>query len=224
VKRVLKTAKFEKSTDIDMHAKSREQVRSNRGTTHPGGVQQALITRESLLDLLHQYATQHEIQLNPHAPTLLREVDGLLENLQNYGYLICPCRMQDITGDLVRDKKISCPCAYHKREIESVGYCKCELFVAPLGDTPGLVSTTIHRVEISKQLTTNSLEVVFEKPGWNKGEVKVFIPSTCELVSVEVDSPHDHELSDHTLNDQILFFSFGFADDARLIVRFARKP
>jgi ferredoxin-thioredoxin reductase catalytic chain len=206
-----------------MHAKSEEQVRSNYGMAHPDGVQQALITRANLLDLLHQYATHHEIQLNPHTPTLLREVDGLLENLQNYGYLICPCRMRDITGDLVRDKKISCPCAYHKREIESVGYCKCELFVTPLGDTPALVSTTIHSVDISKQFTSNSLEVVFEKPGWSKGEVKIFIPSTYELVTVEVDSSQDYELSDHTLKDRILFLFLGFTDYARLIVRFARK-
>ena len=206
-----------------MQAKSEEQVRSNSVMAHTRSVQQVIINREILLDLLHKYAARHEIQLNPHKPTLLREVDDLLENLQRYGYLICPCRMRDITGDLVRDKKISCPCAYHKREIESDGYCKCELFVAPLGDTPALVSTTIHRVDISKQLTSDSLEMVFEKPGWNKGEVKVFIPPKYELLALEVDAPQDHELSDQVLKERILFFFFGFTDYARLIVRFARK-
>jgi len=205
-----------------MRAKSEEQVGSNRVIDHPHGVQQALVTRESLLDLLQKYAARHDIQLNPHTPTLLREVDGLLENLQSYGYLICPCRMRDITEDLVRDKKISCPCAYHKREIESVGYCKCELFVAPLGETPALVSTTIHRVEILKQFTSNSLEVAFEKPGWNKGEIKIFVPSAYELESMEVDTSQGYELSDKTFEDQILFFFFGFTDCARLTARFAR--
>jgi ferredoxin-thioredoxin reductase catalytic chain len=190
---------------------------------HPRGIQQARITREMLLDLLHKYADRHGIQLNPHKATLLREVDGLLENLQRYGYLICPCRMRDITEDLVRDKKISCPCAYHKREIESVGYCKCELFVTPLGDAPALVSTTIHRLDISKRLTSNSLEMEFKKPGWSKGEVKVFIPPTYEFISVEVDTSHDYELSDQVLEEDILFFFLGFTDYARLIVRFARE-
>ena len=203
-----------------MHAKGEKQLRSNHGTSHPHGVRQALVTRETLLDLLRAYANSHEIELNPHEPTLMREVDGLLENLQRYGYLICPCRMRDITGDLVRDKKISCPCAYHKREIDSVGYCKCELFVTPLGDEPDLVSTTIHRVDISKQRTANSLEIVFEKPGWSKGEVKIFVPPTDTLISVEVDASHDYELSDHVHKDDIHFFLFGFKDAARLIMRF----
>lgn len=191
--------------------------------THTHGIQQAVIDREFLLDVLHKYAARHEIELNPHEPTLLREVDGLLENLQRFGSLICPCRMRDITGDLVRDKKISCPCAYHKREIESDGYCKCELFVTPLSDMPALVSTTIHRVDISRQLRSDSLEMVLEKPGWNKGEVKVFIPPTYELVAIEVDASQDYELSDHVLKDHILFFFFGFTDYARLIVRFIRQ-
>jgi ferredoxin-thioredoxin reductase catalytic chain len=204
----------------DMHAKSEEQVRPNHEISPPHGVQQALVTRENLLNLLHAYANSHEIELNPHGPTLMREVDGLLENLQRYGYLICPCRMQDITSDLVRDKKISCPCAYHKREIESVGYCKCELFVTPLGDEPDLVSTTIHRVDISKQSTANSLEMAFEKPGWSKGEVKIFVPPTYKLVSIEVDATQDYELGDRVHKDNILFFLFGFKDYARLIVRF----
>jgi ferredoxin-thioredoxin reductase catalytic chain len=205
-----------------MHAKSEKQAQPSDVTSHPQGIREAIVTRENLLDLLRAYANTHEFELNPHEPTLIREVDGLLENLQRYGYLICPCRMRDITGDLVRDKKISCPCAYHKREIKSVGYCKCELFVAPLGDEPDLVSTTIHRVDISKQRTSNSLEIVFEKPGWSRGEVKIFVPTAYKLVSVEVDASQDYELSDHVHKDDIHFFLFGFKDFARLILRFGQ--
>ncbi|HEY60090.1 MAG TPA: hypothetical protein G4N92_05340 [Anaerolineae bacterium] len=175
-----------------------------------------------LLDIMHKYAAQQDIQLNPHKPTLLREIDGLLENLQKFGYLYCPCRIRDISGDLFRDKKISCPCAYHKRELEVSGFCKCELFIKPLSGEPTLVSTSIHRLDIIERLSSNLLEVTFSKDGLNRGEVKVFVPHKYEFISIEVETEHNYEISEEVLKDQILFFIFSFTDFAKILVQLVR--
>jgi len=52
---------------------------------------------------------------------------GLLENEKKYGAKYCPYRR--VSRNKQKDKKIICPCVYHKKEIEEQGHCHCFLFV-----------------------------------------------------------------------------------------------
>jgi len=185
----------------------------------PGRTSWANMELKALHDLMSRYASSHGYQLNPHQPTLLRELEALLFHLECYGYLYCPCRINDITGDIVRDKKLSCPCAYHVREIRDVGYCKCEIFVTPKGDRPDLISTTIHRLKVNKQLTDGVLELQFEREGWSQGEVKIYYPPEYCFQSIEVESENKYEVRGEMFEDGVLFFCFGFSNKAVIKLR-----
>jgi len=74
-----------------------------------------------------KYAKKNGIKLNPNEKIVDGIIAGLKRNEEKYGERYCPCRR--VTGDKEIDKKIICPCVYHKEEIEKDGYCYCKLFV-----------------------------------------------------------------------------------------------
>lgn len=73
-----------------------------------------------------QYAKKNGFVLNPDGEILDIVINGLTANRVKYTKQYCPCRMR--TGDEEEDKKIICPCIYHKDEIEQGGMCHCALF------------------------------------------------------------------------------------------------
>ena len=79
-----------------------------------------------LLKQLQTYADSQGFKLNPNEKALMGVVRGLLRNKQFKGDIYCPCRV--VTGNREEDKKIACPCIYHKDEITKDGHCKCTLF------------------------------------------------------------------------------------------------
>lgn len=81
----------------------------------------------ALLEALTRYAESQGFEINPDRKIVEFVLAGLLYNEQRFGYRYCPCRA--ITGDQEQDRKIVCPCAYHKDEIERAGRCLCGLFV-----------------------------------------------------------------------------------------------
>ncbi len=74
-----------------------------------------------------KYAESQGFRLNPDDATVERVCNGLLTNQKKHGARYCPCRL--VTGDKEEDKKIICPCIYHKDEIKKDGHCHCSLFV-----------------------------------------------------------------------------------------------
>jgi len=74
-----------------------------------------------------KYAKENGFKLNPNEKIVDSIIAGLKRNEEKYGERYCPCRK--ITGDKEIDKKIICPCVYHKEEIEKDGHCHCRLFV-----------------------------------------------------------------------------------------------
>lgn len=54
-------------------------------------------------------------------------LEGLLENKERYGYMVCPCRLA--SGDREWDKDIICPCVYREPDVEEYGSCYCNLYV-----------------------------------------------------------------------------------------------
>ena len=77
---------------------------------------------------LQAYADSQGYKLNPNEKALTGIIRGLLRNKQFKGDIYCPCRI--VTGNKEEDKKIVCPCIYHKQEIKDMQHCKCTLFWA----------------------------------------------------------------------------------------------
>ncbi len=74
-----------------------------------------------------EHAEKNGFRLNPDKKIVEGITNGLLAREKKFGGRYCPCRR--ITGDKEVDKKIICPCVYHKTEIEEDGHCRCLLFV-----------------------------------------------------------------------------------------------
>ena len=81
---------------------------------------------KKLVKELERYAKANGFRLNPDAKIAEGTIKGLLENEKKHGKRYCPCRR--VTGNKEEDKKIICPCIYHKKEIETQGHCLCQLF------------------------------------------------------------------------------------------------
>ena len=73
------------------------------------------------------HSKKTKINLNPNDRVVTTIIKGLLERKEKYGEIYCPCRV--VTGNKKKDRKIICPCVYHKKEIKQQGYCLCRLFV-----------------------------------------------------------------------------------------------
>ncbi len=74
-----------------------------------------------------RYAQRAGLRLNPDSAVVDELIHGLAARKERYGFAYCPCRI--VSGDRESDKKIVCPCAYHKDEIAKTGACVCGLFV-----------------------------------------------------------------------------------------------
>lgn len=55
-------------------------------------------------------------------------LEGLLQNRERYGYMVCPCRLA--SGDRENDKDIICPCVYRAPDVAEFGSCYCNLYVS----------------------------------------------------------------------------------------------
>ncbi|MGM5483575.1 MAG: ferredoxin-thioredoxin reductase catalytic domain-containing protein [Nanobdellota archaeon] len=82
---------------------------------------------EKLLEEHKKYAEENGFKLNPNAKLVEAVLKGLARNEDKFGYQYCPCRR--VTGNEEEDKKIICPCDYHKEEINEKGHCHCMLFM-----------------------------------------------------------------------------------------------
>lgn len=58
----------------------------------------------------------------------METLESLIENLNNYGYLNCPCRLAN--NDAEKDRHTTCPCVYRNIDVKEHGACFCHLFVS----------------------------------------------------------------------------------------------
>lgn len=82
---------------------------------------------EKIIAEYKEYSKKSGFKLNPNEEVVRGVIKRMLEIGEKTGERYCPCRRQ--TGDPEEDKKIICPCVYHKDEIEKDGHCHCMLFV-----------------------------------------------------------------------------------------------
>lgn len=82
---------------------------------------------EEIIQEYEKYTKENGFQLNPDRKIVESVVKALIKREEKFGRRYCPCRR--VTGNEKEDKKIICPCIYHKEEIEREGHCLCNLFV-----------------------------------------------------------------------------------------------
>jgi len=82
---------------------------------------------EWLMKKYEEYAKENGFRINSNRKVAETIVRRLLENEEKFGFRYCPCRRTN--GDPHEDRKIICPCVFHKDEIKKQGKCHCMLFV-----------------------------------------------------------------------------------------------
>lgn len=85
-------------------------------------------TEEKVLQDSKQYAESKGFSLNEDEKILKAVISALAKNTEEKGRPYCPCR--PLEGNEEEDNKKVCPCAWHLKEIEEDGHCKCRLFYA----------------------------------------------------------------------------------------------
>jgi ferredoxin-thioredoxin reductase catalytic subunit len=85
--------------------------------------------KEEVIEMITLFAEREGYRVTPDERTLSIVVKGLLKNVEKYGVPLCPCRPKEISGDLLQDEKLICPCVYLNNEIQMQGACRCRLFV-----------------------------------------------------------------------------------------------
>lgn len=83
--------------------------------------------KERLRKGSEKYASRAGYRLNDDLEIVETIITGLAKNKFKYGRAYCPCFF--ITGNPDEDKKLICPCQYHREDIENKGKCHCGLFV-----------------------------------------------------------------------------------------------
>jgi len=86
------------------------------------------MNEEELKKVSERYADSQKFKLNPDKKIVESIIKGLLANEKKFGYRYCPCRA--VIGNKEMDRKIICPCVFHKDEIKRMGHCLCGLFVS----------------------------------------------------------------------------------------------
>jgi len=82
--------------------------------------------KHKMYEWTQKYASKAGYRLNPDKESLDYVLDGLAVKQEKFGRRYCPCRI--VTGNVEEDRKIVCPCIYHKEEVERDGNCHCGLF------------------------------------------------------------------------------------------------
>jgi len=78
-------------------------------------------TIEALYWQLDADARAAGYNLNPDKSFTLGLVEGLLVNIERYGYQACPCRLAE--GIREKDLDLICPCDYRDDDLEEYGCC-----------------------------------------------------------------------------------------------------
>ena len=88
--------------------------------------------RKLTLENVHKFAQNAAAKngwvLNPDPDFLESVVEGLFNNSEQFGYLLCPCR--ESAGSRESDRDIICPCDYAGDDIKEFGHCYCALYMS----------------------------------------------------------------------------------------------
>lgn len=102
--------------------------------------------------------------LNPDTEMTLILCEGLVQNLERFGYRGCPCRLME--GERIKDLDLVCPCDYRDPDLFDHGACYCALYVSrevlegkkPAGSIPERRLPEPERRELAKKRRKNPLQ------------------------------------------------------------------
>ncbi len=83
---------------------------------------------ERKYEQLKREAEESGYNLNPDVKFTKGLVEGILTNIDRYGYASCPCRLA--SGKKEDDLDIICPCDYRDPDLVDYGTCYCALYVS----------------------------------------------------------------------------------------------
>ncbi len=83
---------------------------------------------DALYERLAREAEAGGYHLNPDREFTRALAEGLLTNVNRYGYMACPCRRA--TGAREDDLDVICPCDYRDADLNEYGACYCALYVS----------------------------------------------------------------------------------------------
>lgn len=83
---------------------------------------------DALREKLDREAREGGYILNPDAEMTGFLCEGLVRNIERYGYMACPCRLA--SGERAEDLDIICPCDYRDPDLAEHGACFCALYVS----------------------------------------------------------------------------------------------
>ena len=86
------------------------------------------MTPEKLYENLKKVQEPKGYFFNRDKTMVMKLIQGLLENKERYGYMVCPCRLA--SGNRQDDKDIICPCVYREDDVPEFGSCYCGLYVS----------------------------------------------------------------------------------------------
>jgi ferredoxin-thioredoxin reductase catalytic subunit len=135
-----------------------------------------------LRDQLHKEAGAYH--LNPDADHTLMLCEGLVTNLERYGYLACPCRLAD--GKMEADLDIVCPCDYRDPDLTQHGACYCALYVSEKvfkGEQEAVAIPERRPPEGERQKSSRP------RPGAGPGDVQVFRCKVCGYLCAREEPP-----------------------------------
>jgi ferredoxin-thioredoxin reductase catalytic subunit/rubredoxin len=81
-----------------------------------------------LMERLGREARRGGYRLNPDKEMTLMLCQGLVANIERYGYMGCPCRLME--GEKFKDLDVICPCDYRDPDLHEFGACYCSLYVS----------------------------------------------------------------------------------------------
>ena len=89
----------------------------------------AEFTKDDFRKAIEAFAEGNEFQVNPDRERVELLIEGVFNNVANFGIKYCPCRLR--TKDFDEDLKICCPCNFLVHETYKGvdgGECWCGLF------------------------------------------------------------------------------------------------
>jgi ferredoxin-thioredoxin reductase catalytic subunit len=78
---------------------------------------------QELRVFLEKNAKDKNYYLNRDVAFVDALLEGLIKNLNRYGYSSCPCRLS--TGSYELDSDLICPCVYMENDVQKYGSCFC---------------------------------------------------------------------------------------------------
>lgn len=126
--------------------------------------------------------------LNPDRETALMLIEGLIANVERFGYRLCPCRLG--IGEQKSDLDIICPCDYRDRDLDEYGTCYCGLYVSSRVVAGEAEAESIpDRRPPEKVLGHEEAPEVKEEPAGGDSEIKVWRCTVCGYLCARESPP-----------------------------------